>query len=119
MNAWSGFEAWPAGWCRHCAHCCGLAVQADRRRKQRRRELLSRLAGEQNQRCAYCAVRFDEAGPGSRATLEHLSARTHGGVDSWDNCVAACADCNGARGTENPGKFYRRLKAAALAGVAP
>lgn len=37
-------------------------------------------------RCAYCGKRAD--------TIDHVVPRSRGGRHTWDNCVAACRDCN-------------------------
>jgi 5-methylcytosine-specific restriction endonuclease McrA len=36
--------------------------------------------------CAYCAKRAD--------TIDHVVPRSRGGMHTWDNCVAACRQCN-------------------------
>ena len=37
-------------------------------------------------RCAYCGRRAD--------TIDHVVPRSRGGLHSWENCVAACRQCN-------------------------
>jgi 5-methylcytosine-specific restriction endonuclease McrA len=37
-------------------------------------------------RCAYCGGKAD--------TVDHVVPRSRGGDHSWENCVAACAQCN-------------------------
>jgi 5-methylcytosine-specific restriction endonuclease McrA len=37
-------------------------------------------------RCAYCGKRAD--------TIDHVVPRSRGGAHAWDNCVAACRNCN-------------------------
>ena len=37
-------------------------------------------------RCAYCGAKAD--------TVDHVVPRSRGGEHTWENCVAACADCN-------------------------
>lgn len=44
--------------------------------------------------CQYCGVSFPE----NELTLDHVLPRKFGGATRWDNCVAACAPCNGRRG---------------------
>lgn len=39
-----------------------------------------------SRRCAYCTGRAD--------TIDHVVPRSRGGAHSWDNCVAACRNCN-------------------------
>lgn len=40
--------------------------------------------------CAYCPRRGD--------TIDHIHPRDLGGVDSWTNTTACCADCNNKKG---------------------
>lgn len=37
--------------------------------------------------------------PISRATLEHIIPRTHGGTDALENLGLACARCNQGKGS--------------------
>jgi 5-methylcytosine-specific restriction endonuclease McrA len=37
-------------------------------------------------RCGYCGDKAD--------TIDHVLPRSRGGLHSWENCVACCADCN-------------------------
>lgn len=37
-------------------------------------------------RCAYCGSKAD--------TVDHVVPRSRGGEHTWENCVAACSDCN-------------------------
>ena len=45
-------------------------------------------------RCAYCGR--------SAGTVDHVLPRSRGGQDSWDNLVACCLRCNGAKGDRTP-----------------
>ncbi|MFN6548127.1 HNH endonuclease [Mycolicibacterium nivoides] len=51
--------------------------------------------------CAYCGGRAD--------TIDHVIPRSRGGQDSWENCVAACAPCNGRKDNRTPGEAGMRL----------
>lgn len=51
--------------------------------------------------CAYCG--------GVGDTVDHVIPRSRGGEDSWDNCVAACAPCNGRKGDRTPAEAGMRL----------
>ena len=49
-------------------------------------------------RCQYC-----DASPGQDAlTIDHVVPRSRGGPTSWENCVAACADCNRVKADRTP-----------------
>lgn len=41
-------------------------------------------------RCAYCSKAAN--------TVDHVLPKSKGGVDSWENLVAACLKCNNAKG---------------------
>ncbi|MDR1077304.1 MAG: HNH endonuclease [Propionibacteriaceae bacterium] len=43
-----------------------------------------------NYRCAYCGR--------PAGTVDHVQARSRGGMSNWLNCVAACFDCNSRKG---------------------
>jgi 5-methylcytosine-specific restriction endonuclease McrA len=53
-------------------------------------------------KCIHCNshlyVRVDGK-PISRATIEHIIPRHHGGTDDLENLAMACARCNGHKGT--------------------
>lgn len=72
------------------------------------RKLRGQLASEQNYKCAYCGKRCEDRD----ITLEHLQARSHGGITKYLNCVMACVRCNSHRATSNPTSFYKKIKAA-------
>lgn len=69
-----------------------------------RRKLLLALAEAQNWRCAYCFVDMDMVAyryggrRGREASLDHVVPRLRKGATGRSNCVAACAECNVARG---------------------
>ncbi len=44
--------------------------------------------------CQYCGKTGD--------TVDHIKPRSRGGVDSWTNCVCACAECNRKKNNRTP-----------------
>jgi 5-methylcytosine-specific restriction endonuclease McrA len=56
-------------------------------------------------KCQYC-------GSSDRLTIDHVQAKSKGGIDTWDNLVAACVPCNNKKGNmslEQAGmKLYRK-----------
>lgn len=44
------------------------------------------------QRCQYC-------GSHERLTLDHVTPKSRGGRDTWENLVAACVPCNNKKGS--------------------
>jgi 5-methylcytosine-specific restriction endonuclease McrA len=46
--------------------------------------------------CQYCGIR---KGP---LTLDHVIPKMRGGIDSWENLVAACVKCNNKKGSRTP-----------------
>ena len=46
--------------------------------------------------CHYCGTRR------GRMTVDHVIPRTQGGMDSWDNLVCACLECNNLKGNRSP-----------------
>lgn len=61
------------------------------------------LARDSNQ-CQYCST---TRGP---MTVDHIVPKTHGGSDSWDNLVAACARCNNRKGDRLPEEAGMKLR---------
>jgi 5-methylcytosine-specific restriction endonuclease McrA len=49
-----------------------------------------------NYTCQYCGDRRHDL------TVDHIVPRSKGGVDSWDNVVAACLRCNVKKGDRTP-----------------
>lgn len=58
--------------------------------------------------CQYCGVRL----PQRELQLEHVIPRSRGGQTSWENCVAACADCNQEKADRTPQEAGMKLKRA-------
>jgi cytochrome c553 len=61
----------------------------------------------QKHTCFYCSCPLTVR----LATADHRIAQAKGGKDSRDNLAAACADCNGLKGTTNEVEFKRLIKA--------
>jgi 5-methylcytosine-specific restriction endonuclease McrA len=49
-----------------------------------------------NYTCQYCGDRRHDL------TIDHILPRSRGGVDSWENVVAACLKCNVKKGDRTP-----------------
>lgn len=62
-----------------------------------RRLLRAQAIERQGGRCFYCEREFSLSNRQRRATLEHLKEQSHGGQDTPENTVAACANCNHKR----------------------
>lgn len=59
-----------------------------------------RLAESQNWRCCWCGIKcVPEPNQKNSATIEHVTPRSLGGDNKWENYAMACADCNHRRGT--------------------
>jgi len=70
------------------------------RRVPRRTRTLSRksiLARDQHT-CQYCLT---EGSP-AKLTLDHIIPRSRGGLNAWENLVAACFDCNNRKADRTP-----------------
>jgi 5-methylcytosine-specific restriction endonuclease McrA len=53
--------------------------------------------------CQYCGDTFN----GKQLTIDHVLPRAQGGTTTWENCVAACKECNSEKGN----KVWRPNKA--------
>lgn len=56
--------------------------------------------------CQYCGVDL----PPSQLQVEHVMPRSRGGPTTWENCVAACADCNSRKADKTPQEAKMRLR---------
>lgn len=66
----------------------------------------NRLGESQNWRCCWCGVEcIAEPGQSHSATIEHVTPRSLGGQNHWDNYAMACAHCNNKRGTQSVEDF--------------
>jgi 5-methylcytosine-specific restriction endonuclease McrA len=57
-------------------------------------------------RCGYCAAVGDRA----TMTVDHVTPRSQGGRSTWENLVAACAECNGRKRDRTPEQARMPLK---------
>ncbi|MCB9691838.1 MAG: HNH endonuclease [Alphaproteobacteria bacterium] len=58
-------------------------------------------------KCIHCNTRLQielDGTPISRATIEHIFPRNHGGTDDIENLALACARCNGGKGSRHDHK---------------
>ncbi|MBK7404026.1 MAG: HNH endonuclease [Phycisphaerales bacterium] len=69
--------------------------------KLNRRNLFAR---DRNQ-CQYCGHHL----PTSELTLDHVTPRTQGGGDTWENLVCACVPCNARKGGRTPDQARMQL----------
>ncbi|HEY9791327.1 MAG TPA: HNH endonuclease [Candidatus Obscuribacterales bacterium] len=49
-----------------------------------------------NYTCQYCGERRHDL------TIDHIQPRSRGGIDTWENVVAACLKCNVKKGDRTP-----------------
>jgi 5-methylcytosine-specific restriction endonuclease McrA len=47
-----------------------------------------------NFQCQYCGYKWDGKGKPKKLTIDHILPQDKGGKNTYDNCVAACEDCN-------------------------
>lgn len=93
---------------------------APRRRTKAGRGLLWAAYRQQGGACFYCtrALRMDRPTrrrPENAATADHLYPVSTGGTNSFTNVVAACRDCNRAKGARMPTDEELARKAALMA----
>lgn len=69
------------------------------------------LSARQGCLCFYCGriMTFDPH-PFLLCTADHVAPRSEGGTDAMSNLVAACTQCNNARGTINSALFKRYVR---------
>lgn len=56
-----------------------------------------------NYQCQYCG---DHS---SSLTVDHITPKSRGGTDSWDNLVTACISCNNKKGNRTPEEVGMKL----------
>ena len=56
--------------------------------------------------CQYCGIELNS----KDATVDHVTPKSKGGASSWVNMVAACRDCNLAKGNRTPKEAKMELK---------
>lgn len=64
------------------------------------------LAKRDQHTCQYCGVAL----PMDDLTIEHVFPRSRGGPTTWENCVAACTECNSRKADQTPKEAGMRLK---------
>lgn len=69
--------------------------------KLNRRNLFAR----DRNRCQYCGRTF----PTSDLSIDHVTPRSLGGGDSWENLVCACVRCNARKGGRTPDQAGMKL----------
>ncbi len=75
-------------------------------RRPRRRVPLTRreILVRDNYTCQYCGKRTHDL------TLDHIIPRSRGGLNTWDNLVSACHDCNHKKGQRTPDQAKMHLR---------
>ena len=75
-------------------------------RAPRRRVVLSKrnVMRRDNHECQYCG-KSDR-----KMTIDHIVPKRHGGPESWENLVTACAGCNTRKGDRRPEQAGLSLK---------
>jgi 5-methylcytosine-specific restriction endonuclease McrA len=48
--------------------------------------------------------------PDVKLTIEHIMPQSRGGPTSWENCVAACEDCNTRKADMTPNEAGMKLR---------
>lgn len=57
--------------------------------------------------CQYCGAKFDHGSKGLE--VEHVIPQSRGGLTSFENCVAACRDCNSLKANRTPQEAGMKL----------
>ena len=57
-----------------------------------------------NFECQYCSSKK------TPLTMDHVNPKTKGGLDTWENLVAACQPCNRKKGNRTPKEAGMPLK---------
>jgi 5-methylcytosine-specific restriction endonuclease McrA len=71
-------------------------------------------------KCIFCGRALSIAADGvpiSRATLEHIWPRNHGGTDALENLALACASCNHEKGVRHDQRRRMDPKLAEICGA--
>ncbi len=76
-----------------------IACDGDVKQPRLRPSLSNRMLFRRDDyRCLYCGVQFNHDG----LTRDHIVPRIQGGLDRWENVVAACKRCNHSKGGRTP-----------------
>lgn len=71
----------------------------------------TRLAEAQNWKCCWCGCETTALrGKNKSATTEHVTPRSLGGSDGWENLAMACYGCNTRRGATDADEFFKNGK---------
>ncbi len=85
-----------------------IACEGEKKQLRLRPALSNRLLFRRDgYRCLYCGIQFDHDG----LTRDHVVPRTQGGIDRWENVVAACKRCNHSKGGRTPEQAGTKLLA--------
>lgn len=85
-----------------------IACEGEKKYICQRPSLSNRLLFRRDDfRCLYCGMQF----PYSELTRDHVNPRTQGGLDCWENVVAACKRCNHSKGGRTPEQAGLKLLA--------
>lgn len=57
--------------------------------------------------CQYCGTKFEHGAKGLE--IEHVLPQSRGGLTSFENCVAACRDCNSQKADKTPEEAGMKL----------
>jgi len=57
--------------------------------------------------CQYCGTKFESATKGLE--VEHVHPQSRGGATSFENCVAACRECNSKKADKTPEEAGMKL----------
>jgi 5-methylcytosine-specific restriction endonuclease McrA len=66
----------------------------------------SNLARRDDYLCQYCGKEIGIV----KMTIDHVLPRSRGGVNSWENCVSACGDCNSRKADKTPKEAKMALR---------
>ena len=75
-----------------------IAIAGNVRPKRRQSFTNTMLFRRDNYRCMYCGQIFNRA----ELTRDHVTPRSRGGKDIWENVVAACKRCNHTKSNRTP-----------------
>jgi 5-methylcytosine-specific restriction endonuclease McrA len=65
----------------------------------------SNVFARDNFTCQYCNRKLLK----SRISLDHILPKSRGGLSTWNNCVAACIECNMKKGNKTPKEANMKL----------
>lgn len=58
-----------------------------------------------NNQCQYCGKKY----PTTELSLDHIMPRSQGGLNTWENIVCACVNCNVKKGGRTPKQAHMSL----------